>query len=228
MDLAARREALGRSQLFRTLQPAELEAVLSQAIVRRMARNGVVLRRGDPSMGTIVIVSGRVRVGVMSEDGREVTLGVLGPGEILGEMSVLHSDEVSADVTALEDCVMLVIERNRFLRLLRSNNELCLRLLGVLCGRLRRLNATLEDMALLDLQSRLGRLLLKLAADYGSPSVRGTRIEVRLSQKDLSTIVGGSREKVNKQLRQWEQDGILAKDAGRIVILRPETLSLVD
>jgi CRP/FNR family transcriptional regulator, cyclic AMP receptor protein len=225
VDLAARRAALSRSQLFQVLEPAELEAVLAQATVRRLARNGIVLRRGDASAGASIIVTGRIRISTMSEEGREVTLGVLGPGDVLGEMSLLDGEEISADAVALEDCALLVIERARFLRLLRSSSDLCLRLMAVLCRRLRRSNAALEDMALLDLPARLGRLLLRLAKDYGNPGPRGTRIEVRLSQKDLSTIVGGSREKVNKQLRQWELDGVLAKDAGRLLIVRPEGLA---
>ncbi len=241
LDLAARRAALGKSPLFQVLQPAELDAVLTQAVVRRVARTALILRRGDASPGAMIIVSGRVRIASTSEDGREVTLGMLGPGDVLGEMSLLDGEEVSADASALEDCVLLMIERGRFLRMLRSDSDLCLRLMAVLCRRLRRSNAALEDMALLDLPTRLGRLLLRLAHDYGSPVARSpvagiprnggigtaTRIEVRLSQKDLSTIVGGSREKVNKQLRQWEQDGVLGKDAGRLTILRPEALAAV-
>jgi CRP-like cAMP-binding protein len=224
-DLAARRAALGKSQLFQVLQPAELDAILALAAVRRMPRNAAILRRGDPSTGANVIINGRVRIGTTSEDGREVTLGVLGPGEVLGEMSVLDGEEISADATALEDCELLFLERSRFLRLLRGDADLCLRLMAVLCRRIRRSNAALEDMALLELGPRLGRLLLRLAHDYGTPVAGGTRIEVRLSQKDLSTIVGGSREKVNKQLREWEDAGAVAKDSGRIVVLRPDALA---
>jgi CRP/FNR family transcriptional regulator, cyclic AMP receptor protein len=88
----------------------------------------------------------------------------------------------------------------------------------MLTKRLRRANSALEDMALLDLPTRLGRLLARLASDYGVPVRSGTRIEVRLSQKDLSTLVGASREKVNKQIRQWEEEGVLSKDSGRMVI----------
>lgn len=228
VDPAARRAALSRSPLFQALDAAELDAVLAQAATRRIARNAMVVRRGDASPGAIIIVVGRIRIATTSEDGREVTLGVLGPGDVLGEMSLLDGEEVSADATALEDCTLLVIERGRFLRLLRGSSDLCLRLMAVLCRRLRRSNAALEDMALLDLPTRLGRLLLRLANDYGSPGPKGTRIEVRLSQKDLSTIVGGSREKVNKQLRQWEQDGVLGKDAGRMIILRPDALAAAE
>jgi CRP-like cAMP-binding protein len=225
VDMSARRAALSRGALFQVLQPGEIDAVLAQTSVRRVARNELILRRGDPSSGANIIVAGRVRVGTMSEDGREVTLGVLGPGDVLGEMSVLDGEEVSADVTAIEDCTLLFIERARFLRLLRANSDICLRMMAVLCRRIRRANASLEDMALLDLAARLARVLLRLARDYGAPAGQGTRIEVKLSQKDLGALVGSSREKVNKQLREWEEAGVLGKEAGRMVLLRPDMLA---
>jgi CRP-like cAMP-binding protein len=224
----ARRAVLSRSLLFQKMTPEELDAVLARTLVRRIARGELILRRGDPSVGMFVIATGRVRVSLVSEDGKEVTLGVLGPGETLGEMSLLDGEPCSADATAQEDCVLLVIERSQFLRMLRANADLCLRLLAILTGRIRRSNAALEDIALLDLPTRLGRLLLRLARDYGVPEGSGTRIEVKLSQKDLSTLVGSSREKVNKQLRQWEEDHVLGKNGARIVILQPGALGTLD
>ena len=218
IDIDARRAALIRAPIFQSLQPADIDLILGRAIMRRVSRNEVILRRGDPNSGMFVVMTGRVRIGVVSEDGKEVTLSVLGAGEVLGEMSLLDGEPCSADVTAQEDCALLLIERGQFLNLLRTNSELCLRLMGFLTRRLRRANAALEDMALLDLPTRLARLLSRLAADYGVPVRTGTRIEVRLSQKDLSTLVGASREKVNRQIRQWEDEGVLSKDSGRMVI----------
>ena len=121
-----------------------------------------------------------------------------------------------------------MIDRMQFLRLLQSNNEICLQLMSMLFQRLRRANVALEDMALLDLPTRLGRLLLRLSGDYGIVTPRGMRIEVKLSQKDLSSLAGASREKVNRQLRQWEQDGIIGKDNGRLLILKPHALAPLD
>ncbi len=228
MDVAERRGALARTQIFQSLQPAELDVVLARATPRRIARGEVIRRRGDPGTGMVVIVSGRVRISLVSEDGREVTVTVLGPGEVLGEMTLLDGGESSADATAQEDCVLLTIERTQFLRLLKSNSELCLQLMSILSERLRRANAALGDMALLDLSTRLGRLLLRLSGDYGVATPRGTRIEVRLSQKDLSSLAGASREKVNRQLRQWEQEGIVGRDNGRLLILKPQALAPLD
>jgi CRP-like cAMP-binding protein len=202
--------------------------VLARVAVRRIARGEEILHRGDPSVCMFIIAEGRVRVSLVSEDGREVTLGVLGPGETLGEMSLLDGEDCSADATAQEDCVLLAIERAQFLRLLRGNADLCLRMLAILTGRLRRANTAVEDIALLDLETRLGRLLLRLARDYGAPTNRGVRIEVKLSQKDLSTLVGSSREKVNKQLREWEEARVLGKENGRILVLQPAALGSLD
>ena len=218
IDTGARRAALSRTQIFQSLPPEELDAILHRTSVRRLRRNDTVMRRGDPNGGMVVIMSGRVRIGVVSEDGKEATLSVLGAGEVLGEMSLLDGEPCSADVTAQEDCALLVIDRAQFLALLRANSSLCLHLMTLLTKRLRRANSALEDMALLDLPTRLGRLLSRLASDYGVPVRTGTRIEVKLSQKDLSTLVGASREKVNKQIRQWEEEGVLCKDSGRMVI----------
>jgi CRP/FNR family transcriptional regulator, cyclic AMP receptor protein len=224
IDLAARRAALGNCQLFKSLSAEELEVVLSRATLRRVARNAPILRRGDLSPGLAVILVGHALVSMTSASGKEASLAVLGPDEVLGEMSVLDGEECSADVTAQEDCVLLTVERDRFIRLLRSNADLCLRLMVSLCGRLRRANALLEDMTSLDLPSRLARLLSRLARDYGVAGPRGTRIGLKLSQKDLGALVGGSREKVNKQLRCWEDDGVIGKVGGHIVILQPDVL----
>jgi CRP/FNR family cyclic AMP-dependent transcriptional regulator len=224
-DLEARRAALARTEIFQSLQQADIDLILARATVRRVARGSPILRRGDPNSGMVVVMSGRVRVSVISEDGKEVTLSVLGQSEVLGEMSLLDGDSSSADVTAQEDCVLMVIDRGQFLNLLGQNSGLCLHLMAVLTRRLRRANAALEDIALLDLPTRLGRLLVKLASDYGVPVRTGTRIEVKLSQKDLGTLVGASREKVNKQIREWEEEGVLGKDSGRMVVVDAQALA---
>jgi CRP-like cAMP-binding protein len=228
MDAAARRAALARTELFKSFQAADLDAVLARATTRRASRGDVILRRGDPNASMVVIMSGRVRVGITSEEGKEATLTILGSGEVLGDMSLLDGEPCSADVTAQEDCALLVIERGEFLRLLRANSDLSLHLITVLTRRLRRLNTTFEDMALLDLPTRLGRVLGRLASQYGVPVRTGTRIEVKLSQKDLSTLVGASREKVNKQLRQWEEERVVGKDDGRIVVMNAGALPSLD
>ncbi len=94
----------------------------------------------------------------------------------------------------------------------------------MLCDRLRRTSLALEGLALFDLPARLARLLLKLAEDYGRACTHGTRIDMKLSQRDLSTLVASSRESVNKQLRIWREDGVVTIDDGYLVLRRPTEL----
>lgn len=224
MSREARRTTLRASRLFQVLRPEELDALLPHALMRRYPRNAVLMRKGDAGTSVAVVVSGRVRVGVTAADGRDVTLTVLGPGEVLGELALLDGEPHSADVVALDDCVALVVERTRFLRLLQGNVDLCMRLTGFLCSRLRRANVALEELALLDVPGRLGGVLARLARDYGRPVADGTRIDLRLSQKDLGTLIGASREKVNRELKRWQEAGVLQFDGGHIVLRQPELL----
>lgn len=221
----ARREALRGCGLFRLLTETEIDAVLARSVIRRVERNESVMRQGDPGDSMMVIVQGRVRVSIASEEGQEISIGVLGPGEVLGEMALLDGGERSTSITGIEDGVLLVIPRGDFLPLLQGSASLCLRLMQVLCGRLRRANVSMEEMATLDLSARLGRLLVRLAESFGSRGDGGRRLDVKLSQKDLSTLVAASREKVNRQLRQWEQEGAIARERGYLVIRRPEALT---
>ena len=132
MDAVARRAILSRAKIFQGLSVADLDAVAAQVVVRRFGRGEAILHRGDQSPGMFIIASGKVRISLVSEDGKEVTLGILGDGEVMGEMSLFDGGERSADATAQEDCVMLAIERSQFHRLLRLNSDLCLHLLAML------------------------------------------------------------------------------------------------
>jgi CRP-like cAMP-binding protein len=226
--MMARREALRGSALFRPLTPAELEAVLARAIMQRFTRGETIMRRGEPGTGMVVILQGSMRVSVTSAEGQETSLGLLGPGAVVGEMALLDGGERSSDVTGVEDGVMMLIQRADFLSLLETNAGMCIRLMQVLCERLRGANRSVEEIATLSLSARLGRLLLRIGEGYGTRIDGATRLDLRLSQKDLSTLVGASREKVNRQLRVWEQAGALATEHGHMLIRKPELLTAGD
>ena len=223
--LAARREALRGAALFSVLTEEELDAVLARASMQRFRPGETILRQGDPGVSMMVVVQGRVRLSVASPEGQEVSLGVLGPGEVLGEMALLDGGERSTGAVGASDGVLLVIPRGDFMPLLEQSAGLCLRLMRVLCGRLRRANAAAEEMATLDVAGRLGRVLLRLAEGWGARETGALRVPLRLSQKDLGTMIGASREKVNRALRHWEDAGALARVDGYWVIRRPDELA---
>ncbi len=202
--------------------------MLERSALRRFSRDDVIMRRGDPGTGMVVILHGSLRVSITSPEGREISVGVLGPGDVAGEMALLDGAERSADVTALQDGVMLEIQRRDFLPLLESSPSLCMHLMQFLCVRLREANRSVEEIATLSLSARLGRLLLRLAGTCGRRVGQSLRLDIRLSQKDLGTLVGASREKVNRQIRQWEQQGALAHEGGYMLIRKPDVLAAGD
>ncbi len=214
-----KRDALLASPFFSHLRAPELEELIANSSERRVARGTLIFSKGDPGQFMLAVLSGLIRVGATSVDGREVTLNVIGPGEIVGEIALLDGRPRSADAVAAEETTLMVIERRFFMPFLIRHEGLVERLLGVLCDRLRRTSAALEELALLDLPGRLARLLIKLAGDYGQTTDDGVRINIRLSQRDISNLVAATRESVNKQLRIWREAGLINIVGGHITLL---------
>jgi CRP-like cAMP-binding protein len=225
LDRNAKRELLRSTRLFATLRPAELDELLGFVAERRYARGASVLTRGHDGASMMVLANGRLRIAAISAEGKEITLSLVEPGGVVGEIALLDGKPRSADVTAMEDSLVLVVERRDFLPFLHRNDDLSLRLLALLCERLRNTSVALEEIALLDLPARLARLLTKLAQEYGTAGPDGVRIRLKLSQKDLSALIATTRESVNKQLRLWREEGVLDEEGGNIVIRKPEVLS---
>ena len=213
-----KREALLASPFFAHMKPTEIDELIASATDRRAARGTLIFSKGDPGTFMLAVLNGHIRVGATSLDGREVTLNVIGPGEIVGEIALLDGKPRSATAIAVDDTAMMVIERHVFLPFLLRHEGLVERLLVVLCDRLRNTSLALEEIALFDVPARLARLLAKLAGEAGSPVASGIRIDLKLSQRDLSNLVASSRESVNKQLRVWREAGLIEMDAGYLIV----------
>ena len=228
VDLAMKRDALLASAFFRPMSIAELDEIIGLAVERRVSRGATIFSKNDDGSSLMAVLAGRVRIGSVSLDGKEVTLNVIGPGEIFGEIALLDGKPRSADAVALADTTLMVLERRLFLPFLFRSEAMLERLLGVLCDRLRRTSLALEEIALFDLPARLARVLAKLAHDYGRrlPAEQGggVRIDFKLSQRDLATLVASTRETVNKQLRVWRDGGTIGLHEGHLVVLRPQAL----
>ncbi len=224
IDHDSRRRLLLSSPLFDALPRDALDDILLQASEKSVRRGQTVFQKGDEGNYMVAVLSGRIRISATSPEGREVTLNMIDAGEVFGDMALLDGKPRSADATALEDSNLMTVERRHFLPHLASSNELALRVIDVLCQRLRDTSETLGNFAMLDLPGRLARKLLNLAGEYGKPANGRIRLEIRLSHTDLGRFVGSSRESVNKQMRAWEEAGIVARDGGRIAVCKPAVL----
>jgi CRP/FNR family transcriptional regulator, cyclic AMP receptor protein len=227
MDHEKRRRPLLNCPLFDALPPAALDGILAQSTERSMRRGQVVFQKGDEGSYMVAVLSGRIRISVTSPEGREVTLNMIDAGEVFGEIALLDGKPRSADATTLEDSDLMIVERRHFLPFLKSDHDLALRVIDVLCGRLRTTSENLGNFAMVDLSGRLARTLLSLASEYGNTANGRILLGIQLSHTALGHFVGGSRETVNKQMRAWEEAGIVGREGRWIAIRDPVVLKRI-
>ncbi len=211
-------QMLRGSALFARLSDEETDVVLSHARIARYRRGQQIVAKGDPGVSMMAVLRGRVAIGATSVEGRQVVLSVLQAGDVFGEIALLDGKERTADATALIDCEILIISRRSFWSLLERRLDLCVDLMLVLCDRLRHTNEQVEDLAFLDLQSRTAKVLLRLLDESGVSQTRTAPATIRISQRALSELVGGSRESINKHLNTWKDLGIVSIEKGAIVV----------
>ena len=214
----SRRQIVRRSPLFARLDDSDIDAILGRSTVRHFAEGEPIFAKGDPGSSMMAVLKGRVTISTSSPEGRQVVLTVMHEGDVFGEIAMIDGKERTADATAASNCELLVVARRSLISLLEHRPELCLGFLIVLCERLRRTNEQVEDLAFLDLEARIAKALLRLAAESAAEGPAARPVGIRISQRVLGELVGGSRESVNKHLQDWKRAGIIAIEKGAIVI----------
>jgi CRP/FNR family cyclic AMP-dependent transcriptional regulator len=151
-------------------------------------------------------------------------LNVVSKGDIFGEIALLDGQPRTADATAVTDCELYVIERRDFLPVVREEPEIALKLIEILCSRVRRTSEQAEEVMFLDLPSRLAKALMRLL-DADTAGMRERKISI--TQKDLGNLIGMSRESVNKQLRIWEDKKWVRLERNAVVILALDPIAAI-
>ncbi len=219
------RDFLAKHDLLGHLTPEELDRLLAPARVERVDEGRVLFRKGDPGDRLYVVLSGRISIGTTSEAGKELVFNVLGRGEVFGEIALLDGKARTADATAMAESHLLVLDRADFMPFLERHPEVAARLIAVLCERVRWISESYEDSIFMELPACLAKRLLLLAETHGEPREgTTTRIEFPLSQQELANMAGVSREAVNKLLRAWQTQGLIAQDKHHVTILDPARL----
>jgi CRP/FNR family transcriptional regulator, cyclic AMP receptor protein len=222
-----KRSLFEQHPLFGQLEPDELDRLVTYMRVASCRRRTVLFRKGDPGTNMMVVLRGRVKVCTHSEDGKELVLNLFSQGDVFGEIALLDGADRTADAVTIDDCDLLVLERRDFLPFLRSHPDACLKLMAVLCQKLRQTSELLEEALFLEGPSRLAKRLVHLAEAFGSPVSDGVQINLQLSQQQLGNMVGMSRESMNKHLRQWREEDLIRIRDGYYVITDLEALQAV-
>ncbi|MBV9328530.1 MAG: Crp/Fnr family transcriptional regulator [Chloroflexi bacterium] len=218
-------ELLGRVGLFADLSSAELIGLAALMRPRAYARDEVIYLRGDPGTAFYVIASGRVKIALTSPEGKELILRRLGPGDFHGELALLDDEPRSADAVATEPSTLLVLQRDAFRQFLGEHPTVATKLLATVSNYLRRNAELIQDATFLDVPARLARILLELAGGTdGSLPPAGAVIPDRMKQSELASLVGATRESINKWLGSFERQGLIRYEKGQITLVKPAGL----
>jgi CRP/FNR family transcriptional regulator, cyclic AMP receptor protein len=219
---AVRRQLLSKHFLISRMSERALDDLGKFSTVARYEPNEDIVRKGEPGDCLYGILSGRVRIYSTSPEGSEITLNVQEPGELFGEIALFDGSTRTASAAAIGHTDLLRIHRDHFLPYIKANPDLLLAMLLLLCQRLRWTGSIIEDAAFLAFPARLAKRLLLLAEHYRG--AEGPDILIPLSQHNLGSMVGASRESTNKQLALWRSAGIVETVRGGIVIRNCEAL----
>jgi CRP/FNR family cyclic AMP-dependent transcriptional regulator len=211
--------SLAQIPFFAGLDPAALEQVAAGTRTRRFRRGEIIFHAGDPGDALFIIVSGEVKIAVPSESGEEAILVTLGEGDVFGELALLDGAPRSATAAALVATETVVLPRDRFRELVATEPAVRDALLASLAAELRRLTMHVEELHFLDITGRLAAMLVRLAGEAGPPDQSGAvRLRATVTQAELASMVGCTRQSVNKLLGQFSDDELIRLDRDGIWI----------
>jgi len=211
---------LKQVSLFAELADEDVRGLMAVARRRTFRAGETIFHRDDPGQVLYVIKEGKVKISLISPDGQEISLVVFGKGEYFGEFALIDGLPRSADAIALEKVECYTLQRSDFQKAIMKNPQIAIQVMEVLSKRLRIADQMIEDLIFLDVYGRVAKKLLELADAHGAKVEDGMRIDVRLTQQELASMVGASRESVNKVMGYFTEKNFLSTDKHRITLHR--------
>ena len=205
---------LSKIALFSGLPEAELQVISDLAVIRTYPKNTMVICEGDLSDSLYIVLAGKVKVFLNDEEGKEVTLNIQGEGEYFGELAMLDGSPRSASVMTVEETQLAVVSKQAFENCLERNPKIAMTVIRGLARRLRELSENVRSLALMDVYGRVAHTLLELAEEQDGKLV----VQQRLTQRDIASMVGASREMVSRILRDLTVGGYITIDNKIITI----------
>lgn len=209
---------LSKVPLFESFSEADKATVAAHMQTRRYSKSAILVRENDPGDALFIVLRGNVAVTRTTSEGKENILSILKEGDFFGEMAVLDSSPRSATIKALQETEVAILSRDDFLDLLRSNPHMSLLLVLGLSARLRATNEAIQAAAFQDIPTRLAALLLYLSKNFGEDTPGGVRLTLRLTNQEMASMIGTTRESVNRTLNRFWDDKLIDMHDSHIVI----------
>ncbi len=215
---------LRKVPLFETFSDVDLEHLSRCLRPQRLKKKQSLFRKGDEGTALYIVGKGRIKVVLPSRVGEEVIVAIFSEGDFVGEMSLVDKKPRSADAVAMEESEVYVLNRADFLSLLRKSENAINCVLCCLSGRLRKTDELLGDASFLTVSAKLSKKLLEMGREFGLKDNGVVRIGLRLTQQDISDLVGTTRESINKELGVLRDKGLVSTDRGYMELLDVERL----
>jgi CRP/FNR family cyclic AMP-dependent transcriptional regulator len=212
------RELLRQVPVFADLSDTDIEALARLCTRRHYPKDTVVFFENEEGDFFFMIIEGRIKVTILGDDGREIILSVLGPGDFFGEMALLDNEPRSATAIAVEDSELLSLHRTDFQTVLSDKNSIAASLMRILSGRLRRANHQISTLALLDVYGRVARVIVDMAREEGRRLKDGRIAFRRATHQEIANRIGTTRETVTRMLKEIERQGLIEIDGREIVL----------
>ncbi|WP_116102930.1 Crp/Fnr family transcriptional regulator [Amycolatopsis thermalba] len=218
-------ETLARAGIFQGVEPAAAEALAQTLETVEFPRGHVIFSEGEPGDKLYIILSGKVKIGRKSADGRENLLWIAGPSDMFGELSIFDPGPRTSTATTVTEVRAVSMDRPSLRKWIANRPEIAEQLLRVIARRLRRTNNMVAELIFTDVPGRLAVVLLQLAQRFGSQEAGILRVTHDLTQEEIAQYVGASRETVNKALADFAHRGWLRLEGKSVLILDPERLA---
>ena len=200
--------------LFSALPEQQLVLLTSAVSRRSFTRGTTIISAGDVTESLYVVVSGRLKVMMSDDEGREVILAILGPNEFFGEMGLIDDHPRSASVVAIEACEVLSLSKRDFKSCLAENFEMAMTVMRGLVKRLREADQKIGSLALMDVYGRVARLLLEMAETVNGQKV----VTKKVAKQDIAKMIGASREMVSRVMKDLQSGGFIEVRPGSILL----------
>lgn len=210
--------------LFKSLGREDTRSLAASVGSQSLKKGEVLFRKGSEGTSLFIIREGKIKIVLPSGIGDEVILAIFSEGDFFGEMAILDGMLRSADAVALEPSELYVLNRSDFLAFLKNNENAIQSILYSLSMRLRKTDDLLEDTCFLHISARFAKRLVELAEKYGRQEGNTTLIDLSLTQKDLASMIGTTRESINKELRILREKGLVSIIDNKILIYNLELL----
>jgi CRP-like cAMP-binding protein len=218
-------EVLARSGIFQGVDADTAESLAKELEYVEIRKGETIFHEGEPGDSLYIVQSGKIKLGRRAADGRQNLIALMGPSDMVGELSLFDPGPRTATATAVTDARLARLRKSALRPWLNNRPEIAEQLLRVLARRLRRTNDALADLIFTDVPGRVAKNLLQMAGRFGNRDGGVLRVTHDLTQEELAQLVGASRETVNKALADFASRGWLRLDGKSVIIMDPERLA---